>query len=73
MSGYKFYLPGCDEVVELSKDDWLFLSELALEEGAAPEVFAAQILSSELARYRDEIAYAEEVRQEIIELINQSN
>jgi len=65
---YAFYIPGCSQITETSQVDWSFLSELAAEENTPPEVFAAQIISSELARYRDEIAYAEEVKQELREL-----
>jgi hypothetical protein len=57
----------------LSQKDWNFLCELAKENGTSPIEFASQMLASELARYRDEIAYAEEVQQEINTLINTHN
>ena len=73
MRRYTFYIPGCNQLTGLSQEDWDFLVELAEENNTPPGTFAGQILSAELARYRDEIAYAEEVRQEIDTLINRTN
>ena len=68
MPPYTFYCPL--ELTGLREEDWAFLCELAEENDTSPIKFAFQMIASELARYRDEIAYAEEVQQEINTLIN---
>lgn len=65
MSRYSFYLPEINQLVGISEEDWHFLCEIAAENNTPPATFAAQILASELAEYRDEIRYIEDMQQEL--------
>ena len=65
MSRFSFYLPEINQLTGISEEDWHFLCELAAENNTTPATFAAQIIASELAQYRDEIRYVEEVQQEL--------
>jgi len=65
MARYSFYLPEINQLTGISEEDWHFLCELAAENNTPPATFASQIIASELAQYRDEIRYAEEVQHEL--------
>jgi hypothetical protein len=65
MSRYAFYLPDCNQLTGISTEDWTFLCEIAAENNTPPATFAAQIIASELAQYRDEIRYGEQMQQEL--------
>jgi hypothetical protein len=65
MSRYTFYLPGCNQITGISVEDWKYLSELAAENNTPPATFAAQILTSQLAQFRDETLYIQELQQEL--------
>lgn len=65
MARFSFYLPEINQLTGISEEDWHFLCELAAENNTPPATFAAQIIASELVRYREEIQYAEEVQQEL--------
>jgi hypothetical protein len=57
---YVFYIPGCKEVTTLSEEDWLFLCRCAKDNNTTPAIFAARLLTNELAQWRDSIHFAEE-------------
>ena len=65
MSRYTFYLPECNQLTGISVEDWEYLSELAAENNTPPAIFAAQILASQLAQFRDETLYIQELQQEL--------
>jgi hypothetical protein len=73
MTRYTFYIPGCNQLTGLSQGDWAFLCELAAENNVPPATFAAQMLSAELERYRDEIALADEFMKGASTLLTTQN
>jgi len=64
MKNYTFYLPGIEKLTGISQEDWNFLSERAKENGVLPATLAAQIITNELAQWRDEIHYANVMEEE---------
>jgi len=57
---YTFYLPGINQLIGISQEDWDFLCERAEENNVLPATLASRIIANELAQWRDEIHYAEE-------------
>lgn len=63
MNNYTFYLPGIEHLTSLSNDDWEFLCERAKENNVLPATLASQLIANELAMWRDQIHYADEMEQ----------
>lgn len=72
MSNYTHYNPDCSKITsfDLSQEDWELLLELAEENNVSPELFAIQMISSELSRYRDELALVTELMHGASTLLN---
>ena len=60
---YTFYLPGINTLTSLSQEDWDFLCQLAKENHVLPATMASRIIANELAQWRDQIHYADEMEQ----------
>lgn len=61
---YAFYLPGINQLIGISQEDWDFLCERAKENEVLPATLAARIITNELAQWRDEIHYANIMEEE---------
>ena len=60
---YTFYLPGINKLTSVSTEDWEFLCERAKENKVLPATLASQLITNEIAMWRDQIHYADEMEQ----------
>ena len=59
------YTPVQSTYFGLSKEDWIFLCELAAENNLAIVSYGDKLLAEKLAEIRDEIRYADELQHEL--------